>query len=167
MNSLVCKAKGKEEIKLKLIEFMEQHNIEYNLLECCECERLCIDINGEENSGKKHCCSSGIIVETSGKDVCRIYPNQILYIAIEDRKSVLYLTDRRVETNYILDYWKGILDPETFAQPHNSFIVNLNYVDEVTKEWVKVKYGDKEYSVYTSLRKIGSFKKAFLNFGKR
>ena len=109
----------------------------------------------------------GIIIQTSKKDVCKIYPCEILYIAIEDRKSVLYLTDRRVETNYLLDYWKGILDMKTFAQPHNSFIVNLNYVDEVTKEWVKVKYGDKEYSVYTSLRKIGVSKKAFLNFGKR
>jgi len=66
-----------------------------------------------------------------------------------------------------LEYWKGILDPEAFAQPHHSFIVNLNYVDEVTKEFVKVKYYDKEYSVYTSSRKIGSFKKAFLKFKER
>lgn len=167
MDSLACNTTEKKTTKAKLIEFMEQNDIEYNLIDCCECDRFCIDINGEENFGKKHSCNSGLIIQTRKKDVCRIYPCEILYIAIEDRKSVLYLTDRRVETNYLLDYWKGILDMKTFAQPHNSFIVNLNYVDEVTKEWVKVKYGDKEYLVYTSLRKIGSFKKAFLNFGKR
>ncbi len=167
MDSLARDTTEKKATKAKLIEFMEQNDIEYNLIDCFECDRFCVDINGEEKSGKKHSCNSGIIIQTSKKDVCRIYPCEILYIAIEDRKSVLYLTDRRVETNYLLDYWKGILDLKTFAQPHNSFIVNLNYVDEVTNEFVKVKRGDKEYLVYTSSRKIRAFKKAFLNFSKR
>ena len=167
MDSLVCSAAEKEATKAKLIEFMEQNDIAYNLLECCGCDRFCIDLSDEENACKKHCCNSGIIVQASNKDVCRIYPHEILYIAIEDRKSVLYLTDRKIETNYRLDRWKDILDFKTFAQPHHSFIVNLNYVDEVTKEWVKVKYRDTEYSVYTSSRKISAFKKAFLKFGER
>ncbi|MBQ2974690.1 MAG: LytTR family transcriptional regulator [Clostridia bacterium] len=93
--------------------------------------------------------------------------HEILYIAVEGRKSVLYLTGRKLEANYRLEHWMGILDPEIFAQPHYSFIVNLNYVDSVTKEWVNMSCGDKEYSVYTSTRKIGAFKKSFLNFGKR
>lgn len=167
MDSLVCNVAENGATKAKLIEFMEQNDIAYNLLECCGCDRFCIDFSGEENACKKHCCNSGIIVQTSCKDVCKIYPHEILYIAIEDRKSVLYLTDRKIETNYRLDHWKGILDLKVFAQPHHSFIVNLNYVDEVTKEFVKVKYGDKEYSVYPSLRKIGAFKKAFLKFGEK
>ena len=149
----------KEETKLKLIEFLEQNNIEYNLCECCGNNRFCIDLDSD--------CKSEIIVQASNKDIRKIHPHEILYIAIENRKSVLYLTHGKVETNQHLEYWKGILDPEAFAQPHHSFIVNLNYVDEVTKEFVKVKYNDKEYSVYTSSRKIGSFKKAFLKFKER
>ena len=167
MGSLVCNAAEKEATKAKLIEFMEQNDIAYNLLECCGCGRFCFDFSGEENACKRYCCNSGIIVQTNNKDVCRIYPHEILYIAIEDRKSVLYLTNRKIETNYRLDYWKGILDLKVFAQPHHSFIVNLNYVDEVTKEWVKVKCGENEYPVYTSSRKIGAFKKAFLKFGEQ
>ncbi|MBR4049363.1 MAG: LytTR family transcriptional regulator DNA-binding domain-containing protein [Clostridia bacterium] len=166
MDALICNTAQKEATKAKLIEFMEQNEIAYNLLECCGCDRICIDFTGEESTCKKHCCNSGIPVQTSDKDVCRIYPHEILYIAIEDRKSVLYLTDRKIETNYRFDHWKGILDLKVFAQPHHSFIVNLNYVEEVTKDFVKVKYGEDEYSVYTSLRKIGAFKKAFLKFGK-
>ncbi len=149
----------KEETKLKLIEFLEQNNIEYTLCECCGNNRFCIDLDSD--------CKSEIIVQASNKDIRKIHPHEILYIAIENRKSVLYLTHGKVETNQHLEYWKGILDPETFTQPHHSFIVNLNYVDEVTKEFVKVKYNDKEYSVYTSSRKISSFKKAFLKFGER
>ncbi len=166
MESLISNVAEIEEIKAKLIEYMEQNDIAYNLLECCGCDRFCIDFTGEANNCKKYCCNSGIIVQTSTKDICRIYPHEILYIAIEDRKSVLYLTDRKIETNYRLDHWRGILDLKFFAQPHHSFIVNLSYVEEVTKDSVKVKYSNKEYSIYTSSRKIGAFKKALLNFAK-
>ena len=167
MDAFICNSAEKEATKAELIEFMEQNDIAYNLLECCGCDRICIYFNNEENARKKYCCNSGIVVQTSNKDVCRIYPHEILYIAIEDRKSVLYLTDRKIETNYRLDYWKGILDLKVFAQPHHSFIVNFNYVEEITKDFVKVKYNDKVYSIYTSLRKIGAFKKAFLKFGEK
>lgn len=166
MDSLVCNAAEKEATKVKLIEFMEQNDISYNPIECCGGDRFCIDFSGEENACKKHCCNSGIIVQTSNKDICRIYPYEILYVAIEERKSVLYLTERKIETNYRLDHWKDILDLKTFAQPHHSFIVNLNFVDEITNDLVKVKCGDREYLVYTSSRKIRKFKKAMLEFSK-
>lgn len=167
MDSLVCDAAEKEATKSKLIEFMEQNDIAYNLLECCGCGRFCIDLSGEENACEKYCCNSGIIVQASNKDIFRVYPHEILYIAIEDRKSVLYLADRKIETNYRLEHWKGVINLKVFAQPHNSFIVNLNYVDEVTKDFVVVKYAGEEYQVYTSSRKIGAFKKAFLKFGEQ
>ena len=154
----------KEEIKLKLIEFIEQNNIKCNLLECCGCEKFCISLCNEDNTCEKHCCNSAIIVQMCSKDICKVYPHEILYIAIENRKSVLYLTHGRLETNHRLEHWKDILNIKTFAQPHHSFIVNLNYVDEITNGFVKVRHGSEVYSVYTSSRKIGAFKKAFLNF---
>ena len=106
----------------------------------------------------------GISVTMCNKDCCKIYPHEILYIAIEDRKSVLYLTNGKIETYLHLEHWRNILDERYFAQPHYSYIVNLNYVYQVTKDFVKLKYRNKEYSVYTSSRKIGTFKKVFLNF---
>ncbi|MBO5462533.1 MAG: LytTR family transcriptional regulator DNA-binding domain-containing protein [Clostridia bacterium] len=51
-----------------------------------------------------------------------------------------------------------------FAQPHSSFLVNLCYVEEVTKDFVRMKHKAKDYSVYTSSRKLNSFKNAFLKF---
>lgn len=163
MGSSVCNATKKEETKAKLIEYMEQNDIAYNLLECCNCDRICIDFT-KEKSCEKHCCHSGIIVSACNKDVYRIHPYEILYIAIENRKSVLYLTKGKVETNHLLDYWKKILDQKMFAQPHNSFLVNLRYVESITKDFVNIKYADKQWSVYTSMRKIGPFKKALLEF---
>ena len=169
MDLMVCNTEKNTDAQAeaKIIGVLEQLELDFEIIKCCGCDRVCIDLSGDKNTCKRYCCNSGIIVQTSSKDVCRIYPHEILYIAIEDRKSVLYLIDRKVETNYRLDHWKELLDLKTFAQPHHSFIVNLNYVGEVTKEWVKVKYRDKEYQVYTSSRKIGAFKKAFLKFGEQ
>ena len=39
-------------------------------------------------------------------------------------------------------------------------------IEEVTKEFVKMKCNGKEYSVYTSTRKVNDFKKAFLEYNK-
>ena len=107
-----------------------------------------------------------IAVTKCNKDIGRVYPHEIIYIAIEDRKSVLYLTDGKIETHYSMEHWKSVLDEKTFAQPHYSYIVNLHYVEEVTKDFVTLRCGEDEYKVYTSMRKIGAFKKAVLVFGK-
>ena len=109
----------------------------------------------------------GLSVTMCNKDICRVYPHEILYIAIEDRKSVLYLTDRKIETHYSMEHWKDILDEKSFAQPHYSYLVNLNYVEGVTKDFVIIRCGEKEYKVYTSMRKIGAFKKAVAVFDAR
>lgn len=151
---------GQVKTKGDIIEILDANNIVYRITKCNDCERICISLSDESNCS----CNSAIIVQSCNKDtVCKVYPHEILYIAIEDRKSVLYLTDRKIETYYNINHWKEALDEKVFAQPHYSYIVNLNHVDEVTKDFVKIKYDDKEYSVYTSSRKIGAFRKAFLN----
>lgn len=106
----------------------------------------------------------GIAVTKCNKDICRVHPHEIIYIAIEDRKSVLYLPDRKIETHYSMEHWKEVLDEKSFAQPHYSYIVNLHYVEEVTKDFVIIRCGEKEYKVYTSMRKISAFKKAVAEF---
>ncbi len=150
-------------IKSNIIDFLDNKGISYNLVDDGNSDKICISFGNKDC--KESFCGSSIIVSASNKDVYRVYPNEIIYIAIEKRKSVLYLTDdRRIETNYHLDHWKIVLDKRTFAQPHYSYIVNLNYVEEVTKELVTLGYNKDEYKVYTSSRKIRAFKETFKNF---
>lgn len=151
---------GQTKTKEKVIEILNANGIPHLVTKCRGCDRICISF-GDTGCG---CQSCAIAVQTCSKDICRVYPRDILYIAIEDRKSVLYLTDRKIETHYSMDHWKAVLDEKTFAQPHYSYIVNLNYVSEVTKEFVVLKCGEKEYKVYTSSRKLGAFKKAVVEF---
>lgn len=148
--------KTKEEI----IEILNKNSIPHKILSWYGCDRICILFDNDKNNG----FDSAVTVLNCSKDICKVYQNEILYIAIENRKSVLYLIDRKIETHYPIEHWKNILDKEIFAQPHYSYIVNLIYVHEITKDFVKIKYDSQEYSVYTSSRKIGQFKKAFLNF---
>ncbi|MBR3768192.1 MAG: LytTR family transcriptional regulator DNA-binding domain-containing protein [Clostridia bacterium] len=153
---------GQIKTKEEVIELLNKNGISYNETKCYGCEKICISFCDDKN----YCYNSAITVQTCNKDICKVSPHEILYIAIENRKSVLYMSDGKIETNYSIDYWKNVLDEKVFAQPHYSYIVNLNYVDEVTKEFVKIKFADKEYSVYTSSRKIGLFKKALLKLKK-
>ena len=146
--------------KAEMIEILNANDIAYNMTTCGGCEKICISFDD-----KSTCCNSPLTVQTCNKDIYRVYPHEILYIAIEERKSVLYLTYRKIETNYHIDYWKRVLNDKCFAQPHYSYIVNLNYVTEVTKDFVILRNNGDEYKVYTSSRKIGAFKKAVVEFG--
>lgn len=154
------------ETETKLIYVLEQLDVDFKIIECCGSRKICINLNHENADCNRPCCSSDIVVQTSSKDNCRIRQCDIIYIAIENRKSAVYVDCKRIETNYSLDYWKKRLNPKIFAQPHSSFLVNLCYVEEVTKDFVKIKHKGKDYSVYTSSRKLASFKKAFLEHNK-
>lgn len=159
------KANEKETFKSMILEFLEKSEVPYNIID--NGEKICIDLSCEQQICKSNCYYTPLIVLTSNKDVCKVYPYEIMHIAIEERESVLHLTDeRQIKTNYNISYWEGVLPTECFARPHNSYIVNLNYVTEVTQDFVYLKYKFNQYTVYTSQRKVRQFKKAFLNFGK-
>jgi len=166
MSSVVYDVAKKDEIKAKVIKILNDNEISFELTECCGLEKICIDLNGENECCNKPCCIRDLIVQTSNKDVCRIHPSEIIYIAIENRKSAVYVDGKRIETNLSLEYWKETLNKKIFAQPYSSFLVNLNYVEEVTKDFVKIKCKGEEYSVYTSIRKLNNFKKVFLEYNK-
>lgn len=166
MSSVVYDMAKKDETKAKVIKVLNDNEITFEVTNCCGSEKICIDLNGGNESRNKPCCIRDLIVQTSNKDVCRIHPSEIIYIAIENRKSAVYVDGKRIETNFSLEYWKDTLNPKIFAQPHSSYLVNLIYVEEVTKDFVKMKCKGKEYSVYTSTRKVSDFKRAFLVYGK-
>ena len=158
---------SKEKMKSTVLEFLEKNEIPYSIIENDAFERICIDLNFDDTF-KSDFYYAPLVIETSDKDVCKVYPYEIMYIAIEDRESVLYLIDKNViRTNYNISHWEDILSPRCFKRPHHSYIVNLNYVTEVTQDYVYLKYRSNKYNIYTSQRKVRKFKKAFLNFGKQ
>lgn len=87
----------------------------------------------------------------NNKDICKVYPYEIMYIDIERRKSVIHLIDgTTMKTNYNISYFEVILPNNCFYRPHNSYHVNFNYVTKVTPEFIYLEYKETKYSVYTS-----------------
>ena len=131
---------SKEKVKSTVLEFLEKNEIPYNLMENDDCESICINLNFDDKAFKSDFYYAPLIVETSDKDICKVYPYEIMHIAIEDRESVLYLIDKKViRTNYNISHWEDVLSSRCFKRPHNSYIVNLHYVTEVTKYFVYLK----------------------------
>ena len=156
-----------KKVKLTVLQFLEKNEIPYSLIENEDCESICIDLNFDHEAFKSDFYYTPLIVETSDKNICKVYPYEIMYVAIEDRESVLYLIDKKViRTNYNISHWEDVLSSRCFKRPHHSYIVNLNYVTEVTQDYVYLKHRNNQYTIYTSQRKVRKFKKAFLNFGK-
>lgn len=153
---------GRAKTKEEITDILNNSGLSYFPIMYRGCDGYFIPLSSKE----KLLTYPGLSVIMCDKDICRVYPHEILYIAIEDRKSVLYLTDRKIETHYPMEHWKEALDKKSFAQPHYSYLVNLHYVEEVSKDFVTLRCGEDEYQVYTSMRKIGAFKKAVLEFGK-
>ena len=160
-----CKAENTNDIEAKLTEFLKENKLNFKAITCLGGKRYCINLDYDRDHNMCY-CKSDIIVHTSSKGVCRIHPYQIIYIAKEKRKCAVYIDGKRIETNYSLNYFKNKLNSPMFAQPHSSYLVNLCYVEEVTKDFVKIKHKGKNYSVYTSERKLNGFKKAFLEYNK-
>ncbi len=161
------KTDSKEKVKSIVLEFLEKNEIPYSLIENDDCESIHIDLSFDNETLKSDFYYAPLVVETSDKDISKVYPYEIMHIAIEDRESVLYLTDKKViRTNYNISHWEDVLSSRCFKRPHNSYIVNLNYVTKVTRDFVYLEYRNNKYTIYTSQRKVANFKKAFIDFGQ-
>ncbi len=100
----------------------------------------------------------------SNDEISKVNTGEIVYAAIEQRKVHLHTVDRDIETNEPLEYWKEKLCGESFCQVHQSYIVNLNYVQKITKNTAILSYQDETVEVHVSARKYAAFKRAYFSF---
>lgn len=64
----------------------------------------------------------------------KIYFKDILYFEFYDRRTIIRFTNRKtLQTNYPLKHWIQITQDVAFAQPHKSFLINLNYISALKK----------------------------------
>ncbi|MEI3401927.1 MAG: LytTR family transcriptional regulator DNA-binding domain-containing protein [Clostridia bacterium] len=64
--------------------------------------------------------------------VCKekIMIKDILYVEILARKTYVHTKTNKYVTNYTLLHWKEVLKDYYFSQPHKSFYVNLQNIDD-------------------------------------
>lgn len=74
---------------------------------------------------------------------CRISQNDIIYLSAEDGVVHIY-TNKNDYVNYdSLRKWSEILDETLFFSLHRAYIVNLNKISQVDKEYVYLETGER------------------------
>ncbi|WP_050607422.1 LytR/AlgR family response regulator transcription factor [Clostridium niameyense] len=102
-----------------------------------------------------------ITVENNGI-LKKILISDITHLEIAGRNVIIHTNNsRNYVSSYKLKHWNEKLQPFGFANPHNSFLVNLNYVVEIHKDRITLLNGE---TLYVSQRKFKDFKKKFMEF---
>lgn len=115
---------SKEKVKSIVLEFLDKNEIPYSLTENDDCESICIDLNFDSKTFKSDFYYAPLMIETSDKDICKVYPYEIMHIAIEDRESVLYLIDKKL-SEHLTIYLIGRIFCHQDALKDHTIVISL------------------------------------------
>lgn len=120
--------------------------------------------SGLDSAMKMYARNTSVMsVERGG--VARVYTKDILYITISKRKTLVVTKHGEYHSDKTLDEWKSELDSKCFAQPHYSYIVNLQNVYKIEKgEVLLLKNNGELISVKITQRRITPFKNQFFDY---
>ena len=108
--------------------------------------------------------SEAILIEA--KDGCHtVYTSDILYIAINSRKTKVVTSRTEYICNQNLEKWKTLLKSKTsFSQPHYSFIVNMKNVTDFNRNEIILSLNSKTEAVPVSRGHYEKFRKDFFAY---
>ena len=94
--------------------------------------------------------------------------NDIIYIENHSRKAHIILREKVVVSRDSFKTIKEQIEQEVsyFAEPYQSYFVNLHYVVFHDREKVILKYGNNEYTIYMSRRKYNEFNRKMFEFAE-
>lgn len=104
------------------------------------------------------------LIGTNGNETKNILVKDILYIETNGRGSIINMIDRCYECNEKINDLEIKLEEYGFFKCHKSFLVNLNAVEHLDKEFVYFE-GDKK--AYISVRKYTETKKRYIAAKKK
>lgn len=91
----------------------------------------------------------------------------IIYIESYLKRVYIYTNNDTIIVNIPLkDLRKKFLSTSYFASPHNSYIINLNYLKLYSRTTITLNIGDKTVDIPVSSRHQSDFKRSYLNYMK-
>lgn len=96
--------------------------------------------------------------------VQKIKAKDIIYIETDDHKVKIVTTMGVFYSSDLIDYWEKKLTHISFYRIHKSYILNLDYIDQYTRNEVKLTTGE---IIGVSYRKQSAFRNYFFNYLKR
>lgn len=105
------------------------------------------------------------VVLIEGNRATRVYIKDILYIMINKRKTLVVTKYGDYTSEKTLEEWKSSLPEEYFSQPHYSYLVNLQNITKLEKDFIILDRNKKEnVSVKISQRRYKEFKTELFDF---
>lgn len=100
-----------------------------------------------------------IHLRNSDNGIATVKMNDIIMVEIENRKTKIITKNEVYYSKNNIKYWRERLNKSYFESPHNSYIVNTNYITYFCKEYIIL---DEKYNVPISYPKRAEFKKKFM-----
>ncbi len=117
------------------------------------------------DSAIRHYYENTRMLLSDGNNAMRVYVKDILYIAIEKRKTLIVTKSDDIVSTRTLSEWKEILGEVCFAQPHYSYLVNLQNVEKIEEDMIILNRKNNDIiKVKIAQRKYREFKQKFFNY---
>lgn len=100
-----------------------------------------------------------IHLKDSDNGIATVKMNDIIMVEIENRKTKITTKDTVYHSKSNIKSWRERLNKSYFESPHNSYIVNTNYITYFCKEYIIL---DEKYNVPISYPRRVEFKKKFM-----
>ncbi len=108
--------------------------------------------------------NSSITVHSKTNEIIKIKKSDIVYVEVMRKTTTFYTKNGIVKCNEPITTFRNMLNSSYFAIPHNSYIVNLNYVLSYKRDKVLMDYGDIPHTISIATRKQPEFKQKFMSF---
>lgn len=100
-----------------------------------------------------------IHLKDSDNGITSVKINDIIMAEIEKRKTKIVTKDKIYYSKSDIKFWRENLNKSYFESPHNSFIINTNYITYYQKDYV-ILYD--KYNIPIAYSKRAEFKKKFM-----
>lgn len=102
-----------------------------------------------------------VVIRTTDNNVIKIHKNDVMYVEVTRKETTIFTIDNYYKSRETLNFFKEHLTSNYFVIPHNSFIVNLNYVKKYQREELTMK---NDVKIYISQKKQPEIRKLFFAF---
>lgn len=105
-----------------------------------------------------------ITVHLRNNQLLRTYASDVVYIEAKFKKVIIYTIDNSYESKESLKSLSELFNASFFASPHNSYIVNLNYVRSFKRDEIFLLKPYEYVRISVASRKQSDFRKKMFDF---
>lgn len=98
-------------------------------------------------------------LKDDNKGVVTVRCKDIIFVEIQGRKTEIHTKEHDYLSKDGIKVWKARLNKSYFEIPHNSYIINTNFITYFCKEYVIL---DNKYTIPISYSKRAEFKRKFM-----